>query len=197
MSIDTDLLITYGATVNRIKKNTVIFSQGDRPKYYFQILEGQVKIFSLNTNQKEYVHGLFNAGDGFGEPSLFVEEPYAKNAIATKETVILRLQKNTFFEILRDRPEIQMDMLRLFAQKINDKAFTVRMLNTQSPEQRILDFLDHYKKKSSDTAERMLIPFTRQELASLTGLRIETVIRTLRKLYQTKEVDIIDHKVYY
>ena len=197
MPIDTDILITYGATVNRIKKNTVIFSQGDKAKYYFQILEGQVKLFSLNATQKEYVHGLYNAGDGFGEPSLFVDEPYAANAVTTKETVILRLPKSTLFEILQDQPEVQMQMLQLFAQKINDKAITVRILNTQSPEQRILDFLDHFKKKSGESADRIIIPFTRQELASLTGLRIETVIRTLRKLYQSNEVDIIDHKVYY
>jgi CRP/FNR family transcriptional regulator len=197
MSIDTDILITYGATVNRIKKNTAIFSQGEKARYYFQILEGQVKVFSFNSSQKEYVHGLFNAGDSFGEPSLFIEEPYASNAVATKETILLRLNKSTFFDILRDQPEIQMQMLRLFAQKINDKAFTVRILNTQSPEQRILEFLEHYKKKSSTTTSRILIPFTRQELASLTGLRIETVIRTLRKMYASQEVDIIDHKVYY
>jgi CRP-like cAMP-binding protein len=197
MPIDTDILITYGATVNRLKKNTVIFSQGDKARYYFQILEGQVKTYNLNPNQKEYVQGIFNAGESFGESQLFIDEPYSANAVTTRDTIMLRLQKNSFLDILKDNPEIQMSILRLFAQKLVDKSVSARILNQQAPEQRILEFLTHYKKKSSSGSDKILIPFTRQEIANLTGLRIETVIRTLRKLFELKKVDIIDHKVYY
>ena len=71
------------------------------------------------------------------------------------------------------------------------------MLNNQAPEERILEFLRYFKKKTTSTDDKMPIPYTRQELANLTGLRIETVIRTLRKLSETNKVDIINHKVYY
>lgn len=71
------------------------------------------------------------------------------------------------------------------------------MLNNQTPEERILAFLTYYKKKKSTTPDKIQIPYTRQELANLTGLRIETVIRTLRKLNETQKVDIINHKVYF
>jgi CRP-like cAMP-binding protein len=94
------------------KKNTIIFSGGDKARYYFQILEGQVKTFNLNPNQKEFVHGISNAGDSFGEASLFIDEPYACHAVTIKDTIMLRLPKNTFFDILKDHPEIQMTLLR-------------------------------------------------------------------------------------
>ncbi|MBL0008863.1 MAG: hypothetical protein IPP25_17235 [Saprospiraceae bacterium] len=48
MPIDSNILITYGAAVNRYKKNTIIFQQDDRAKFYYQILEGQVKTFNRN-----------------------------------------------------------------------------------------------------------------------------------------------------
>ncbi len=197
MPIDTDILITYGATVNRLKKNTVIFSEGDKARYYFQILEGQVKTFNLNPKQKEFVQGIFNAGESFGEPPLFIDEAYAATAVTMGDTILLRLLKNTFMDILKDHPAIQMSLLESFSQKLVDKSVSARILNVQSPEQRILEFLAHYKKKSSASAERILVPFTRQEIANLTGLRIETVIRTLRKLNEAKKVDITNHKVYY
>ncbi|WP_369791989.1 helix-turn-helix domain-containing protein [Sediminibacterium sp. C3] len=41
------------------------------------------------------------------------------------------------------------------------------------------------------------MPFTRQQLADFTGLRVETVIRTLSKLSERNKVKIIDHKLYY
>jgi CRP-like cAMP-binding protein len=197
MPIDANILITYGAAVNRYKKNTIIFQQDDMAKFYYQILEGQVKTFNLNSNFKEFVQGIFNDGDSFGEPALLIQEPYASNAVTTRDAVILKLPRTIFLQILEENPEIQKSMLCTFAQKLYDKAVSARMLNNQAPEERILDFLGYFKKKSTTAEDKILIPYTRQELANLTGLRIETVIRTLRKLSETNKVDIINHKVYY
>jgi CRP-like cAMP-binding protein len=197
MPLDADILITYGATLSKCKKNTFLYRQDEKAKYYFQIMDGQVKTFNISANGKEFVQGIFNAGDSFGEPPIFIREPYAANALTTKDSIILKLPIKTFFEVLHDHPHIQLDILRYFAQKIYDKSVSARIISQQVPEQRILEFLTHYKKKTSSSADRMLIPFTRQEMANLTGLRIETVIRTLRKLHETQKVDILDHKVYF
>jgi CRP-like cAMP-binding protein len=197
MPIDANILITYGAAVNRYKKNTVVFQQDDMAKFYYQILEGQVKTFNLNSKFKEFVQGIFYDGEGFGEPALLIQQLYSSNAVTTKDSVILKLSRTNFLQILEENPEIQKALLCTFAQKLYDKSISARMLNNQAPDERIMDFLGYYKKKSTSTDDKILIPFTRQELANLTGLRIETVIRTLRKLSESNKVDIVNHKVYY
>jgi CRP-like cAMP-binding protein len=197
MPIDTNILMAYGAAVSKLKKNTIIFSQDEMARFYFQILEGQVKTFNLGPNQKEFVQGMFNDGESFGEPPLFIGEPYSANAVTTKDTILVKISQDIFFTILHEHPEIQMAILNMFAQKLYDKSVSARMLNQLSPEQRILDFLLYYKKKSSKSAEKIHIPYTRKELANLTGLRIETVIRTLRKLKEAEKLDIVNHKVYF
>lgn len=197
MPIDANILMAYGAAVNKYKKNTLIFRQDEMARFYYQVLEGQVKTFNLNLNSKEFVQGIFNAGDSFGEPPLFIQEPYAANAITTRDSIIIKLSRDTFFHILDDHPGIERAMLRMFAQKLYDKSVSARMLNNQTPEERILAFLAYYKKKKTTAPEKIQIPYTRQELANLTGLRIETVIRTLRKLNENQKVDIINHKVYF
>ena len=197
MPIDTDILLAYGAVVNRLKKNTTIYRQDEKARYYFQVLEGEVKTYNLSVQSKEYVQGLFGPGESFGEPPLFIDETYPANAVTTADSVIIKINRDIFSQILRDHPAIQMHLLRYFAQKIYDKSMAARMLNQPSPEDRIMDFLTYYKKKTSRSANRILIPFTRQELANQTGLRIETVIRTLRKLSENNKVEIIEHKVYF
>jgi CRP/FNR family transcriptional regulator len=197
MTMNTDILLAYGAVVNRLKKNTMIYRQDEKARFYFQVLEGEVKTYNLSQASKEYVHGLFSPGESFGEPSFFLDEPYPANALATKDSVIIKVNRDIFHQILLDHPEIQMHLLRNFAQKLYDKSMAARMLNQSSPEDRIMDFLMYYKKKTSKSTQRIQIPFTRQELASQTGLRIETVIRTLRKLSESGKVEIIDHKVYF
>lgn len=197
MPIDTNILITYGAAVNRYKKGTIIFQQDEIAKFYYQIMEGQVKTFNLNSHFKEFVQGIFDDGDSFGEPALLIEQPYTSNAVTIRDSVILKLSRILFLQILEENPEIQKSLLCTFAQKLYDKSVSARMLNNQSPDERLLDFLGYYKKKSNATNHKILIPYTRQELANLTGLRIETVIRTLRKLSESNKVDIVNHKVYY
>lgn len=65
-----------------------------------------------------------------------------------------------------------------------------------TPEERLLSFLDDYKKKHYTTGEKIEIPFTRQEIANFTGLRVETVIRTLSVMRTKKQVEIINRKLY-
>ena len=131
------------------------------------------------------------------QPVSYTHLDVYKRQVTTRDSVILKLSRTIFLQILEENPEIQKSMLCTFAQKLYDKAVSARMLNNQAPEERILDFLGYFKKKSTSTEDKILIPYTRQELANLTGLRIETVIRTLRKLSETNKVDIINHKGYY
>ena len=60
----------------------------------------------------------------------------------------------------------------------------------------MVSFLNSIKKKS-EVNQKELVPFTRQEIANFTGLRVETVIRVFSKLNADKKVDIIKHKIYY
>lgn len=197
MTIDVNILISYGAAVTRYKKGTVVYRQDEMARHYFQLLEGQVKVYNLSPASKEYVQGIFHDGESFGEPPLFIHQPYAATAVTMRDSVIIKLSADTFFHVLQEHPEIQQSLLKHFAQKLYDKSITARMLNHPSPEQRILDFLVYFKKKSGSSGQKVLIPYTRQELANLTGMRTETIIRTLQKLNKDKKVDIIDHKVYF
>ena len=56
-------------------------------------------------------------------------------------------------------------------------------------------FLNSNKKGSGNTKE--LVPFTRQEIANFTGLRVETVIRTFTKMKANNKIEIINHKIYF
>ncbi|HAO26529.1 MAG TPA: Crp/Fnr family transcriptional regulator, partial [Chryseobacterium indologenes] len=42
-----------------------------------------------------------------------------------------------------------------------------------------------------------LIPYTRQQIATLTGLRVETVIRYVKKMEEQKLVKLDSTKIYY
>lgn len=53
------------------------------------------------------------------------------------------------------------------------------------------------KTKIGFTNTKVLIPFTRQEIANFTGLRVETVIRTIKRMEEAAIVEIKNRKIYF
>ncbi len=197
MQIDLDLLYSWGAVAKKYKKNEIIFNEDEVAYFYYQILDGGVRMFNSNEEGKEFTQGLFCCGDGFGEPPLFINETYPAKAITIQDSTILKLSKDKFLKILDEYPSIQKDFLLLFAQKIHSKSRTSKEIINQKPEFRVIAFLNSYKRKSGNSTAKIIIPFTRQEIANYTGLRVETVIRVFTQMNKTNKVEIINHKIYY
>jgi CRP/FNR family transcriptional regulator len=199
MQIDTDILITWGAVYKKFYKHENVFEEGAHPKYYHQIVDGDVKMYNTNEEGKEFIQGMFKSGESFGEPPLFINEIYPSSAITCHESVIIRLHKDSFFKLLAEYPKIQESFNYLFAKRIYSKAITSREIVNNNPEHRIIAFLDSFKKSENldQSKTAILIPYTRQEIANFTGLRVETVIRTLIKMDECGKVSIQNRKVYY
>lgn len=197
MQINIDLLYSWGAIAKKYQKNEVVFEENEMALFYYQILDGCVRMFNSNEEGKEFTQGIFCNGDGFGEPPLFIDESYPSKAVSIEESTIIKLSKEKFLKILDENPSIQKYFLVHLAQKIHSKAKTSKEIINQKPEYRIIAFLNSFKKKSQHLNEKTIIPFTRQEIADFTGLRVETVIRTFTKMKKENKVDIINHKIYY
>lgn len=197
MQIDLDLLYSWGAVAKEYTKNEIIFEEEEEALFYYQILEGSVRMYNCNEEGKEFTQGLFCEGEGFGEPPLFIDECYPSRAVSIEESTIIKLSKDKFLRILDEYPSIQKYFLTLLAYKIHSKSKTSKEIINQKPEYRIIAFLNSFKKKSHHEDEKTIIPFTRQEIADFTGLRVETVIRTFTKMKNEKKVDIINHKIHY
>jgi CRP-like cAMP-binding protein len=57
----------------------------------------------------------------------------------------------------------------------------------------------YFKSKflKQNQKEKMIIPFTRQQLADMTGLRVETVIRAIKKMEKEGKLSLEGHKIKY
>jgi CRP-like cAMP-binding protein len=197
MQIDIDLLFSWGAVAKKYKKNEIIFDEDEVAHFYYQIIEGSVRMFNSNDEGKEFTQGLFCKGNSFGEPPLFIDQPYPSKAITIQDSIIIKLSKDKFLKILNEYPSIQKSFLLLLANKIHSKSNTSKEIINQKPEFRIVAFLNTHKKKSECSNEKVLIPYTRQEIANFTGLRVETVIRVLCKMNTCDKLEIVNHKIYY
>ncbi|MBX3254552.1 MAG: Crp/Fnr family transcriptional regulator [Chitinophagaceae bacterium] len=196
MLIDYDILITYGGIARKFEKGTVIFHEGAMPFFYYQVITGEVKLFSTNNEGKELLQGIFKAGQSFGEPPLLLNKPYPSTAQTNADCTIVKIRKQFFQNILDDYPDIINNLLYTFAERIYDKAVAAQIWVQQTPENKIVHFLKKNKPVCTDS-QMLPVPFTRQQIADFTGLRVETVIRTLMRMKDEGIVKIINHKLYY
>src|SRR5690606_18780071 len=107
--IDENVLFKFGAEEMTYEKDDLILSEGKRADFYYQIKKGEVKMFNITEDGKEFVQGIFNMGDSFAEPPLFGDFPYPASAVATTDTSLLRLSREQFMELLRGYPEIHLE----------------------------------------------------------------------------------------
>ena len=197
MFIENNILITWGAVSKKYKKGEYVFFEGEHAKFYYQIITGKIKLSNTNPEGKEFIHGEFKDGCSFGEPTLFINESYPANAIAMEDSIITKINKESFFEIISEFPVYQMKFITLLSQRIYDQTISTKEIINNSPEKRILAFLTMYKIKNAISDKEIIIPYTRQEIANYTGLRVETIIRTLSKMQTKNLVKIVNRKLMY
>lgn len=196
MNLDIQLLKSKGAVARHYEKNEILFYEDEPANYFYQVIEGSVKLFNYNTEGRQFLQGIFSDGESFGEPPLFIGEKYPSTAVTLKRSHVLRMKKEDFLEMIASQPGMQMEMIRNLSHRLYQKAITSREIVNQTPESRIIAFLDNYKRKVREDVKSE-VPFTRQMIADFIGLRVETVIRTLSRMNRENKVDIINRKIVY
>ncbi|WP_339712586.1 Crp/Fnr family transcriptional regulator [uncultured Kriegella sp.] len=192
--ISEEVLAHFGAVEVHFKKDELIFSEGARADFFYQVLNGRVKMFNRTEEGKEFTQGIFKKGKSFGEPPLFGNFPYPAGAKADKPTTLLRLSKDQLFQLLRAEPLVHLKLTQILCDRLHYKSMRLKEVSMYSTEQRILTLL-HYLKKEAGGSDKYEVKLTRLEISELTGLRVETVIRTIKKLENDKKLSIINRKV--
>ena len=195
--IDVDLLLAWGGTFHNLQKGQVLFCEGDPAHFYYQVVEGRIKMCNCNEDGKEFIQGMFEEGESFGEPPLFDGGIYPASAEADEESVVIRLRKENFLQLLKENFDIHFGFTQTLARRLRFKSMMSKEISSYGPLHRIHSLLQEYKKnKGYADNELMKIELTRQQIADMIGLRVETVIRSIQELERNGRLTIKRGKVY-
>jgi len=198
MVISEEILSSAGARLKRYDPDETIFYEGDTPLYYYQIVNGEVKLNNCNVEGKEFIQNILFDGQSFGESLLFGDKPYPMNAIAIAPCTILRLNKGDFLDMLKKHPHLFFDFCKELSDRLYYKYIMLQKNSLESPEERLIGVMDYLKSFQKEQAMfSFQIPLTRQQLASFTGIRVETAIKTIKRMEKEKIVKIINRKILY
>ena len=197
MLIEKELLLKYGATEETFSRAETIFNEGDKPKYYYQITSGRIKLNHYNDEGKELILAILDKGLSVCELLLFIDKTYPVNAVTFEKSKVLKLPKKAFDLLLDENPQAASDIRRFLAERLYHKYIMLENNSALSPDRRIKGTLEYHKSFSGNN-ERFSyeIPLTRQQIAALTALRVETVIRTVKRLEKENYLKLINRKIY-
>lgn len=193
-----DLLISFGAETRVYKSGDIIFREGEFSSFYYQIEKGQIKLNNYTEDGKEFIQNIFSQGHSFGESILFVDRPYPMNAVAIEDSSIYRLPKSSFLNLIKQNQEVSLTVYQCMAERMYYKYIMLYNLSSQNPVLKLKQLMDYLKSYAENKSPYSFqIPMTRQQLASLTGLRVETVIRVIKQMEKEKILKIEKRKIFY
>jgi CRP-like cAMP-binding protein len=175
-----------GRTEQKYKRGQTIFHQGDEADAVYFIEKGKVHITVASKQGKEGVIAILEPGQFFGEGCLAGQPLHMATASAMAEAVVIRIEKQTMIDLLRDQPDFsQLFMGFLLSRNVQIEADLVDQLFNSSEKRlaRVLLMLAHFGK---DGKMEPVIPNISQDLLAArvgtTRSRINFFMNKFRKL---------------
>lgn len=177
-----------------ISANEQIFAENDQASFLPIVLKGKVKMVRFPDVGKEVIIGIFQDGEIFAIPPALDGKKFPATAIAMEETHLLLLPRPAFLNLMKESSEFSAIIMERMCGLLRNRTETVQILTTPSSEKRVgavLLKLTNENKGNHPTK----ITLRRQDIAEMSGLTIETTIRSIRSLAKKDYVVIIRGKI--
>jgi CRP-like cAMP-binding protein len=180
-------------------RGKILFSRGDSAHGMFLLLEGQVKLSVTSPQGAEKVIGIIGEGESFGEAIIFLDRPFFPvSAQTTIDSKLLMIPKRVIFDLLERDSSIALKMLAGLSMRNHQLVQDIESVALLTCSQRLIGYLLHIANTSGNS-NRITLPTSKMNIASLLNLTPETLSRTMLKLQQSnlievhgKEISIID-----
>jgi CRP-like cAMP-binding protein len=181
----------FKAAIVSLKKGDMLFQQGDAALFFYIVRTGRIKMSNYSDDGKEFVQGYFTSGQSFGEPPFFSEVVYPASAMAMEKSDVWKIPKNEFLKLLKNNFEIHLDLMKVLSTRLIYKSTMLSELAIEEAEHRLVTLINYLIDHTTESKKSPLkLSFTRQQLADMTGLRVETVIRSIKSLEQKQLLKI-------
>jgi CRP-like cAMP-binding protein len=167
-----------------IAAEEAIYFEGDPGKNLYLVASGKVKLLRHAVSGREVLLDILQGGEYFGHLAIAGHQDYAETAVAQTDCCILQISAHNFEKILHRYPDVTMKVLWAVGQRLEEAQEIIKQLSTYSADQRIAASLVRLAKKMGEQKQKgvlIQIPFSRQDLAAMTGSTVETVSRVMSR----------------
>ncbi len=189
-------LVSDEREVYDFRKKQIIYSEGQRPKAVYYVISGKIKIFKSSKEGKELITDIVSEGDFFGYTYVLENMNYSENAQVLEDAQLMLIPREDFISLATNDTQIAKQFIRIITKNILDKEETLVNLAYNSLRRKVayglVQVLDKYRKEEN---KNEILELSRENLAQITGVATESLIRTLADFKSEKLINLEPGKI--
>lgn len=168
-------------TIQKYKKNEIIYFQEDLAEKFYLIKSGRVRIFLVSKEGTELTVEILRQGRLFGESSCFSYASRLTSVSAATDVELISVDLERLFPYLTKYPELMIQMFYFMSFTIHNLATQINTMAFFKADKKVAQILIrlgvYFKENKNDTIYS--IDYTHEEVAQLIGSCRVTVTKIL------------------
>ena len=168
----------------------VVFRQGDASDWLYVIRSGQIKLTSCGPDGHEQIIRIGVAGHMLGFNT--VDDRHHSYSAETLTPVrVCTIRHRDMLRVLEQNPRVSRRLVDLLNQELAQAHLLIRVLGQKTSAEKVALFLLSLVPEPADQARmhELPLPLSRQEIADMLGLTVETVSRLMSELKRRQIIE--------
>jgi CRP-like cAMP-binding protein len=170
---DLAKLKEHGQT-RRIAKGEALWSEGALPDTLWHVESGKVNMVITSAEGKDSIVHYCTRAQTICLAAAISGKPMPCSAVAATDLTLVAIPRRRFLDIFKALPSFARGIMEQMAGQVCD-SHRLSAMTATTVRERLADLLGRLHRDFDGRS----LPFTRQELANMTGTTVESAIRTL------------------
>lgn len=170
----------------KIKKDIILYHQGEQAECFYYLKKGIVKIFFNSVVGMQKTISIVDDGSILGEAAFFDQMPRISSAQTVTQCTIIKITNRQLEEAFAKNPEIAIHLLRVQAQSIRMLSAQVSGMAFSKADCRIANQLI---QSQTTYNEKIIVNLTHEEIGNLTGVSRVTVSKILNSFAKNNIIE--------
>lgn len=167
--------------IQHLKKNEIVYCEGDIPKSMMCLIKGKVKIFKDGIGGRSQIIRMLKPVEYFAYRAYFADEPYVTAATAFESSTICMIPMDVVTRLIQENHDLACFFIRLLSIDLglaDSRTVNLTQKHIRGRLAEALLFLqDNYGMEEDGVT--LNIYLSREDLASLSNMTTSNAIRTL------------------
>jgi cAMP-dependent protein kinase regulator len=138
LTTDELAYVSEQVEVLQVQAGSTLFREGDPGDSLFIITHGEVNILSRNSKGEEVEVARLKNGEFFGEFAFFSNSKRQADAVASSETELLELTRDTLIDVTQKFPRVKEVLISFYKNRVVDKLMvTSQLFRSLGPKDRM------------------------------------------------------------
>ncbi|HEY9609105.1 Crp/Fnr family transcriptional regulator [Allocoleopsis sp.] len=173
--------------VQHYQQGEILMQEGDRlPAKLYSLLMGSLRVTKTAPAGKETILRTLLAGEIFAAPAIFGNGIAPATVTAEDNCQILTVQRDGLVDAIRQNPEIALQMLSVFNQRLQRLHNTVHGLVSERAIVRLAQFIQyfaaHYGTEITPEGQQLKVKLSYYQIARSIGITYEECVRLFKTI---------------